>query len=206
MTEIVTPPLEQQLSSLMLTAEERKSLFNSVVIAAKYYQRRDVPENQSTIPLFRKLNLEIFFLKFIEGNTDLVNTHGHKREFSMFSGPQKVTVPTFMILTNGLAVKGYINYNPATPDVNVADVAFYSCLENGVETLRGVPLKEVVLINTHVAEDVLNAIELYEVTHIDGVTDALVLDDNRTRSEILRQTHARQKAVKFPMQNVSRTP
>lgn len=187
-----------------MTTEERSKLYNSLVIAAKTYQRRERPAGNSTVPLFRRLNLEVFFIKFIEANTALINAHGHTREFCMFNRPQKLTTPAMLILTNGIAVQGYINYNPEQPTETTNAVAYYKCLEDGVETLRGIDLANVVLTNTNLSPEALDAIALVESSHIDAVVDALVIDDARTRSAIITQDKSRvPSTMKFPTSNTN---
>lgn len=204
MTEIVQTALDKQLSTLKLTTEERAKLYNNLVIAAKPYQRRDQPEDNTTVPLFRKLNLEVFFIKFIEANVELINAHGHTREFCMFNRPMKLTTAAMLILTNGVAVQGYINYNPEHPDQSTNSVAYYKCLEDGVEILRGVDLVNVVLVNTNLSAEALAAIPLVESSDIDAIVDALVIDSARTRSAIITQDKSRVPSVnKFPTTNIN---
>lgn len=200
MSELISP-VNQQMVKLNLTPEERGSLFNNFVIAAKTYSKIDEHSVEMAMPTYYKLNLEVLFLKFVEANTVLLNTYGHTRDFMMFRNPQKTTEECLLILNNGIAVRGYINYHPEG-EVDMPNTAVYRILNDGVEAWHTALSNDVVIMNTNV-HYALADVPVLELTHIQAVENVLVLDAGRMRNIAKRNDAIRSTPVR-PVRPVQR--
>lgn len=188
-------PLTAGFNELDITAEERESLFSNLVIPSKQYSM-SVLTNEGT-RVYKRINPEVFVLKVLEQNQELINQLAGTRNFYKNVANQFTETEAMLILNNGVIVRGssFIDiYNKTKANA----FAYIKCLENGLEVIKTIPVSTVVLVNTALTADELANIKPIEYNSIMSIEPALLDDVLRTRKVLIEQTAA-QETINQPL-------
>lgn len=185
MSNSALTPIELGLNNLEITAEERDTLYKNLVIPAKLYSAY-VQTEGSTVRVFKRINPELFVLKVLEHNANVINALASTRNFYMNTSRNYTSQEVLIYLTNGLIVKGGIGYNPYENPVAILSKPsiFVKCLIDDVESVIELPISNAVIINKSLTADEMDKVQLFESTYINSITSAQTDDMSRTRSGI----------------------
>lgn len=185
MSNSALTPIELGLNNLEITAEERDTLYKNLVIPAKLYSAY-VQTEGSTVRVFKRINPELFVLKVLEHNVNVINALASTRNFYMNTSRNYTNQEVLIYLTNGLIVKGGIGYNPYENPVAILSKPsiFVKCLIDDVESVIELPISDAVIINKSLTADEMDKVQLFESTYINSITSAQIDDMSRTRNGI----------------------
>lgn len=187
MSDIQTP-LDVNLDGLDITSAERELLVSNLVIPAKQYACIAVAEASGT-RVFNRINSEVFVLKVIEHNAELINALASERNFFMNRARSIIKNEAMLVLSNGFIARGTVGFNTYENTYGF-NTAFIKAKVEGGETVESIDINDVVLINTALTPEQLALIPALDMALYNEVAPATVVDMPRTRgmSSLFRDT------------------